>query len=34
VSRETLSDMLDNYYELREWDRVTGNPTEAERTRP
>jgi aldehyde:ferredoxin oxidoreductase len=28
LSRETLSDMLDNYYELRGWDRVTGNPTE------
>lgn len=29
LSKETLSDMLDNYYDLRGWDRVTGNPTEA-----
>lgn len=29
LSKETLSDMLDNYYDLRGWDRVTGNPTVA-----
>ncbi len=27
ISKEELEDMLDNYYELRGWDKKTGNPT-------
>jgi len=27
ISKEELEDMLDNYYELRGWDKTTGNPT-------
>ena len=27
IAREELEDMLDNYYDLRGWDRQTGNPT-------
>jgi aldehyde:ferredoxin oxidoreductase len=27
ISREELEDMLDNYYELRGWDKETGHPT-------
>lgn len=27
ISREELEDMLNNYYELRGWDKKTGNPT-------
>ena len=29
LSKEQLEDMLDNYYDLRGWDKRTGNPTEA-----
>jgi len=29
VTKEQLGDMLNNYYDLRGWDRKTGNPTEA-----
>lgn len=28
LTREQLEEMLDNYYDLRGWDRRTGNPTE------
>jgi len=27
LTRDQLKEMLDNYYELRGWDRITGNPT-------
>lgn len=29
VTKEQLEDMLNNYYDLRGWDKRTGNPTEA-----
>jgi aldehyde:ferredoxin oxidoreductase len=29
LTKEQLDDMLDNYYDLRGWDKITGNPTEA-----
>jgi aldehyde:ferredoxin oxidoreductase len=29
LSKEQLEEMLDNYYDLRGWDKTTGNPTEA-----
>jgi aldehyde:ferredoxin oxidoreductase len=29
LTKEQLEDMLDNYYDLRGWDKTTGNPTEA-----
>lgn len=29
LTKQQLEDMLDNYYDLRGWDKVTGNPTEA-----
>ena len=29
LTRDQLKEMLDNYYELRGWDRITGNPTAA-----
>ncbi len=29
LSDEELQSMLDNYYDLRGWDKTTGNPTSA-----